>query len=130
MLGDGADVRGAAFVAVRDDGAILLRMRPEKGLLGGMSEVPTTGWTARVDGETSADSAPFPADWRRAGSISHVFTHFSLELNLAVYLGDRYDTLSADDGEWWPLHRLEEAGLPTLFAKAARLGLAAAGELA
>ena len=43
--------RGAAFVAVRSDGAILLRTRPDKGLLGGMSEVPTTAWTARIDGD-------------------------------------------------------------------------------
>ncbi|OQM76978.1 hypothetical protein BFN67_10810 [Pseudaminobacter manganicus] len=46
--------RGAAFVAVRDDGAILLRKRTESGLLGGMSEVPTTGWTARKDGVRAA----------------------------------------------------------------------------
>ena len=83
--------RGAAYVAVRGDGAILLRTRPDKGLLGGMSEVPTSGWTARIDGDTSAKSAPFPADWRRAGSISHVFTHFSLELDVyrAEVNGDR-----------------------------------------
>ncbi len=74
--------RGAAFVAVRSDGAILLRKRAEKGLLGGMTEVPTTGWTARLDGVTTAAGAPFPADWRRAGSISHVFTHFALELEV------------------------------------------------
>ena len=29
-----------------------------------------------------------------------------------------------DEGEWWPLARIDEAGLPTLFAKAARLALA------
>jgi A/G-specific adenine glycosylase len=28
------------------------------------------------------------------------------------------------EGEWWPVARIEEAGLPTLFAKAARLALA------
>src|SRR5262245_39419565 len=32
--------RGAAFVAVRADGFLLVRTRPEKGLLGGMTEVP------------------------------------------------------------------------------------------
>jgi len=74
--------RGAAFVAVRSDGAILLRKRVEKGLLGGMTEVPTTGWTARIDGATTDASAPFPGNWRRAGSITHVFTHFALELDV------------------------------------------------
>ncbi|MBB6466991.1 A/G-specific adenine glycosylase [Aminobacter lissarensis] len=74
--------RGAAFVAVRSDGAVLLRKRPGKGLLGGMTEVPTTDWTARVDGATGADSAPFAANWQRAGTITHVFTHFALDLDV------------------------------------------------
>src|SRR5690606_25195947 len=68
--------RGAAFVAIRSDGTVLLRKRPDKGLLGGMSEVPTTGWTARQDGATGITAAPFEADWQRVGQISHVFTHF------------------------------------------------------
>src|SRR5690606_9157901 len=42
--------RGAAFVAEDETGAVYLRKRGESGLLGGMTEVPGTGWTARVDG--------------------------------------------------------------------------------
>jgi A/G-specific adenine glycosylase len=107
--------RGAAFVAIRDDGAILLRTRPERGLLGGMSEVPTTGWTARVDGETSADSAPFPAEWRRACSISHVFTHFALELD--VYRAD-VSGIATPDGHWWsPVSAVHDEALPTVMKK-------------
>ncbi|PSJ61419.1 A/G-specific adenine glycosylase [Pseudaminobacter soli (ex Li et al. 2025)] len=108
--------RGAAFVAVRDDGAILLRKRPEKGLLGGMTEVPTTGWTARVDGLTTADAAPFPADWQMAGSISHVFTHFSLELQVfrATVSGD-----SGPSGHFWAAaDALHGEALPTVMKKA------------
>jgi A/G-specific adenine glycosylase len=107
--------RGAAFVAVRKDGAILLRKRPEKGLLGGMSEVPTTGWTARVDGETSPQAAPFTAAWQRAGSISHVFTHFTLELDVYRAEADG-DTPS---GCFWsrPAEISGEA-LPTVMKKA------------
>ena len=74
--------RGAAFVAVRGDGAILLRRRPEKGLLGGMTEVPTTAWSARVNGDTSVAGAPFAARWLAKGHIAHVFTHFALEMNV------------------------------------------------
>ena len=40
--------RGAAFVALRADGHILLRTRAATGLLGGMTEVPTTEWTQRL----------------------------------------------------------------------------------
>jgi A/G-specific adenine glycosylase len=107
--------RGAAFVAVRGDGAILLRKRPDKGLLGGMTEVPTTGWTARQDGATTPAAAPFPADWRPSGSINHVFTHFALEL--AVYRA-RHDG-PAPAGHFWsgPSDIAGEA-LPTVMKKA------------
>ena len=89
-----------AFVAQRDDGSVLLRTRPERGLLGGMSEVPTTGWTARFDGETTEKAAPFPANWRRAGQISHVFTHFSLELE--VFLAKVSGGPVPDGHRWSP----------------------------
>ena len=35
---------GIAFLVQREDGAVLLRQRPEAGLLGGMLEVPSTPW--------------------------------------------------------------------------------------
>ena len=35
---------GVAFWLTRGDGAVLLRRRPEKGLLGGMTEIPSTPW--------------------------------------------------------------------------------------
>ena len=107
--------RGAAFVAIRSDGAVLVRKRPESGLLGGMTEVPTTGWTARADGETGVGAAPFPADWRRAGSVSHVFTHFSLEL--AVFRAD-VGAIPAPGGCWWSLPgELMGEALPTVMKK-------------
>ncbi len=108
--------RGAAFVAVRSDGAILLRKRPDKGLLGGMTEVPGTAWTARIDGGTGVEAAPFPASWQRRGSISHVFTHFSLDLTVyAAEVGD----MAAPVGHFWstPGELLGEA-LPTVMKKA------------
>ncbi|RWC32731.1 A/G-specific adenine glycosylase [Mesorhizobium sp.] len=107
--------RGAAFIAVRADGAILLRKRAEKGLLGGMTEVPTTGWTARIDGATTEAAAPFPADWRYAGRIAHVFTHFALELEVfhAHIKGD------APAGHFWSLaHEISGEALPTVMKKA------------
>ena len=107
--------RGAAYVAIRDDGAILLRTRPDKGLLGGMSEVPTSGWTARADGDSSLNSAPFPADWRRAGSISHVFTHFSLELD--VYRAEVDGITTPAGHRWSPVSAVNDEALPTVMKK-------------
>lgn len=107
--------KGAAFVAVRSDGAVLLRKRTENGLLGGMSEVPTTGWTARLDGETGPDAAPFTADWQKSGTIRHVFTHFELELT--VYSARSVD-VSAPAGCWWSSqHALPDEALPTVMKK-------------
>lgn len=107
--------RGAAFVAVRRDGAILLRKRPEKGLLGGMTEVPTTGWTARTDGETTEAVAPFVADWRRAGRISHVFTHFALELE--IYRA-RSNGETPPGHFWSSPSKISGEALPTVMKKA------------
>ncbi|MDN2566833.1 A/G-specific adenine glycosylase [Aquibium sp. A9E412] len=108
--------RGAAFVARRADGAILLRRRPERGLLGGMSEVPSSAWTARQDGATGAEAAPFAADWRPAGTIGHVFTHFALEL--AVYHAE-VAASAAPAGCWWSApDELPGEALPTVMKKA------------
>ena len=78
--------RGTALWLVRGDGAILLRRRPEKGLLGGMMEVPGTNW---VEGDwPSAESAVQVAPvkvskWREMpGLVRHTFTHFHLEIQL------------------------------------------------
>jgi A/G-specific adenine glycosylase len=107
---------GAAFVAVRSDGAVLLRKRVENGLLGGMAEVPGTDWTARRDGETGAGAAPFPAEWRFSGRVQHVFTHFALDL--AVFRADVGDC-QAPAGHWWaPSDAIHGEALPTVMKKA------------
>ena len=110
---------GTAFWIERG-GAVWLVRRPAKGMLGGMRALPDDGWSARADG---SDDAPIPGAWRAGGVVRHGFTHFDLELGLAIYAGDKAGGLA--DGEWWPVAELDAAGLPTLFAKAAQLALAA-----
>ncbi|WHA40603.1 A/G-specific adenine glycosylase [Agrobacterium larrymoorei] len=107
---------GAAFIAVNHDGEILLRRRIESGLLGGMTEVPTTAWTARIDGGTGKEHAPFAADWEAAGSIVHVFTHF--ELRLSVFRAQVGNDVGTDDGWWEPVTNLDAQALPTVMKKA------------
>jgi len=74
--------RGATFVAIRADGAVLLRERPLRGLLGGMLETPSSPWEqAEPSGASVRDHAPLKADWRKLpGLVEHTFTHFHLEL--------------------------------------------------
>lgn len=111
--------KGAAFIARRNDGAILLRRRPPKGLLGGMSEPPTSGWSARTDGETCIKAAPFEADWRKAGTVRHVFTHFELELDVwLAEIGGTPMAADVDEGWWSPPDRLPGEALPSVMKKA------------
>ena len=108
---------GVAYVLTRGAAVALVR-RPPKGLLGGMLALPTSEWRAERWGEAEAvEVAPVPADWRSAGEVDHVFTHFSLTLQILRAEGD------ADDVIWSP-HR-DMAGLPSVFLKAVRAGLSA-----
>lgn len=112
--------RGTAFWIERD-GAVWLVRRPGEGMLGGMAALPDDGWSAKADGHGTPSLA---GEWRSGGVVRHVFTHFSLDLSLRLYAGSDWASLADQPGEWWPLEAIEQAGLPTLFAKAARLALA------
>lgn len=107
---------GAAFIAIADDGSVLLRKRKGEGLLAGMSEVPGSAWTARIDGDTTINAAPFPANWLPAGAITHVFTHF--ELRLSVYSASDIAKRNDMDGWWSAPSELEGEALPTVMKKA------------
>ena len=109
--------QGQAYWITREDHVWLVR-REGTGMLGGMRALPDDGWSARGDGHKHA---PTGGPWRNLGLVRHTFTHFALELAVCETQATS-DPL--DEGEWWPLDRLDEAGLPTLFAKAARLALA------
>ena len=86
-----------------------------------MRALPDDGWNARCDG---SGEAPIDGNWRPAGAVRHTFTHFHLTLKVQLYSGSDLASLQHLPGEWWPLDRLDEAGLPTLFAKAAGLARA------
>jgi A/G-specific adenine glycosylase len=89
------------------DGRVLLVRRPARGLLGGMLALPT-----------DEIGPPAQAQWREAGSVEHVFTHFALTMRLLCARAEA----PAPEAQWWPIDRLEEAGLPTLFARLAARG--------
>lgn len=117
--------RGTAFWVVGADGAVLLRRRPPRGLLGGMMEVPTTAWGASAgSAEEIAAQAPLEARWRALpGRVRHTFTHFHLELEIWAAVTD--SPAEADSGaRWIALDDLAAVGLPSLMQKVVRHALA------
>jgi A/G-specific adenine glycosylase len=121
----GALRRGAAFVVTRGD-QLLVRTRPEKGLLGGMTEVPGSDWIAAQDDKAALKQAPSlkgVARWhRKAGVVTHVFTHFPLQL--AVYTASVAARTRAPKGmRWVPIATLQDEALPNVMRKAIAHGL-------
>ena len=117
--------RGAAFVVTRGD-ELLVRTRPAKGLLGGMTEVPGSDWRAALDEEAALRQAPALkglARWhRKAGVVTHVFTHFPLQL--VVYTAEVAARTRAPSGmRWVPVATLAEEALPNLMRKVVTHGL-------
>jgi A/G-specific adenine glycosylase len=105
---------GVVFWLSRPDGAILLRRRPDRGLLGGMIELPTTDWREEPWTEAAAIAvAPAAADWiALPGTVLHGFTHFRLEL--ALMAGT---SLAPVDGIWAKPAEFGEYAFPTLTKK-------------
>lgn len=105
---------GAAFVAISSTGAIIVEKRPPTGLLASMTQVPTSNWNSRVDGETSIAAAPFMADWKHCGSVSHIFTHFELELT--VWRANNVQS-KAPNQRWVAIENAPEEAFPTVMKK-------------
>jgi A/G-specific adenine glycosylase len=105
---------GVAWVLRDDRGRIALVRRPPRGLLGGMLALPTSDWTT----EPAIGDPPIPADWRPAGAIDHVFTHFALTLAVRAASGE-------GDFIWTP-EAEALAALPSVFRKALAQSVAVA----
>jgi A/G-specific adenine glycosylase len=107
-----------AYILKREDGAILLKRRPEKGLLGGMMGVSTSEWQFKKLKEADIEKeAPFVTKWKSLKKvISHSFTHFDLEI--MVCCGNIcYKKAETLDGDWVLPHHLSSYALPKLFKK-------------
>lgn len=114
---------GHAFVALREDGQVLLRQRPDSGLLARMIEVPSTDWIDDLPALKDAmRAAPVRGDWWQVpGLVTHVFTHFKLELvvHLAIVPTDAALTFWADSARcrWVSRRALAGQALPSVMRK-------------
>ena len=114
--------RAIAFWATDPSGAILLRRRPERGLLGGMIEVPSSEWRtgSPPDLDEVRREAPLAANWRLLrGLVRHTFTHFHLELQVAAA-----HVPEPPEGLWVLPDALGDHALPTVMRKVVRLAIA------
>ena len=105
------------FFLSRRDGAVLVRTRPEKGLLGGMTEIPGTPWSTDFDEKLAPSQAPLKADFRKLDtSIEHAFTHFSLRLS--IYIAEVGEDSGTPNGyRWTPAASLEHQAFPSVMRK-------------
>lgn len=124
-------VRKARFFWIERDGALLLTVRPQQGMLAAMRALPDDDWAAAQDGDGRPPKAGDNGSWTIFDNIvQHSFTHFSLEVDLAVYhpeksatnIGENIATIENEIANacWWPLAEIADAGLPTLYAKAVK----------
>jgi A/G-specific adenine glycosylase len=115
---------GIAFWLTRADGAVLLRRRPDRGLLGGMIEIPSTIWRESPWSlDEALPAAPAPAEWSLLpGTVRHGFTHFRLELAVAAATA-----ANPVEGLWSAVDRLGEHALPTLMKKVVGHAVSALG---
>lgn len=120
--------RGVAFWITRADGAVLLRRRPERGLLGGMTEIPSSAWRELPHLPSGAALKPFLAEAPVAGRaavtcapVSHVFSHFRLELAVTRlrWAGKARGAALPDDCFWCPPEEIDGQALPGLMRKIA-----------
>jgi A/G-specific adenine glycosylase len=109
---------GVHFWLTDEDDHVLLRRRPTRGLLGGMTELPGTEWRAHPwSAEEALTHAPRPAAWQVAGQVRHGFTHFELIIDLMA----ARVTLIEEPGLRRPLASLDEEALPSVMRKCARM---------
>jgi A/G-specific adenine glycosylase len=108
--------KGYVFWIERNDGSILLRQRPDKGLLGGMLEIPGTQWT---DTLPKSFEAPIVANWRKLpGFVEHTFTHFHLQLTALTASGLPIEcAVPASSYRWVKKEDLHAEALPTVMRK-------------
>lgn len=112
---------GAAFFLRRADGAVLVRTRPPKGLLGGMTEIPGTQWSGDFDIAQALQEAPMPAAYRKLMPVvEHVFTHFAL--TLSIFVADVPQNAATPEGcRWVAAKALDEEAFPSLMRKVVAL---------
>jgi A/G-specific adenine glycosylase len=109
--------RGSVFYVRSGGHLVLVRTRPDRGLLGGMTEFPGSAWNETGDSQGSA--RPLPARYLQTMTpVVHGFTHFSLTLD--VHVAEVPMGTAAPSGcRWVEENALPQEALPSLMRKVA-----------
>lgn len=111
---------GVHFWLTDAQGQVLLRRRPPRGLLGGMTELPGPVWRATPWNASEQDeAAPVRTVWRDVGEIRHGLTHFELRVRV---LAARVEHIEAE-GFLRPIDQLAMEALPSVMRKCVALAL-------
>jgi len=111
---------GRAYWLRDHKGRVLLRRRADKGMLGAMVEVPSSGWSG---GEDTSPKPPVAGlKWKPLkAQVTHTFTHFHLTLEVVAARLDRAPRVA--DGFWVSEDELADQGLPSVMKKVVRIAL-------
>ncbi len=110
--------RGVVYWLERSDGAVLLRQRAPKGMLGGLWEFPSAGWDTRTAKPGDPTITALAANWTALNEpVRHGFTHYELELTVqrGVWAGAAPPAGSI----WAQSAAFGNYALPTLMKKVA-----------
>ena len=105
--------RGLIYWIEDGAGQVAVEQRPAKGLLGGMYGFPGSSWCEAFP-PLNPSAPPLP------GQVTHVFTHFRLELRVVKEIGG-----PLPPGCFWhPQQALDRIALPSLMQKVAKFATA------
>ena len=103
---------GHVFWITDSQGRALVRQRPMKGLLAGMTEFPSQDWNE----QKAKFRKPFTGEWKKLrGVVEHTFTHF--HLYLTVWTAQRKTPVL--DGRFVEVDQLVNEALPSVMRKVA-----------
>ncbi|WP_350332870.1 A/G-specific adenine glycosylase [Coralliovum pocilloporae] len=108
---------GHVFVILNDRNEVLLRKRPDKGLLASMMEVPGTEWREGELLPVAYADAPAGTSFRELPvPVRHTFTHFHLVLT--VHVAEPVSPgNSVPEGRWIARAAVVDEALPNVFRK-------------
>lgn len=109
---------GISLLIKNELGNILLRKRPEKGVLAGTMELPSSSWLEQsISLEQAMQEIGCLGQYQEAGEIKHVFTHFTLKVRLYVLTKNLQFIDKKQENIWVDLEDLDLYPCSTLMKK-------------